>query len=73
MEAGRIGVGGLPGKVPDGLVGCVIDPQNVDQVSCLGCSSADDVEPDLEPCVPSVIGQCCAVVSGTAIKELISE
>ena len=42
MEAGRIGVGGLPGKVPDGLVGCVIDPQNVDQVSCLGCSSADD-------------------------------
>jgi hypothetical protein len=73
VEAGRVGVSGLPGEVPDGLVGRIVDPQHVDHEARLRLSPPDDVQPHLEPGVPSVLGEFRPVLCCSAIEELIAE
>lgn len=73
MEAGRVGVGGLPGEVPDGLIGAVIASQDVDEVLVVGLAPSDSVQSHLEPRIPPISHNLRSVLSQAALVKLIAE
>ena len=73
VEAGRVGVGRLPGEVSDGLVGGVVASQDVDEILVVDLASADGVQPHLEPGIPSISHNMRSVLSQAALVELIAK
>jgi hypothetical protein len=73
VKACRIGISGLPGQIPDGLVGRVVHSEDVDHEPRLGLSSSNNVQSDLKPSIPAVCGQRGSVISRGALEELIAQ
>lgn len=71
VEAGRVGEGGLPGQVPDGLVGAVIASQDVDQVLVVGLAPPDGVQSHLEPRIPAIGNNLRSILSQPTLVKLI--